>query len=134
MPNSGFSNGLEVQFSSEREVDHDATERFKIDQLLLCTDFSPASESAVEAAIGVWRRTKAHITVLHVCEFGPMPATTEDGLDYINSLYAERRHALEAVAARLLEVGIRADTVMLDGNAPTMILEQIAWLRAGTWL
>lgn len=107
-----------------------APEMLGFRQILVCTDFSASSEAAVQAAMSIWRRTGAHITLLHVVEFGPMPATTDDGIDYIQGLYPQRRKSLDMVAAKLRKMGAEVDAVMLDGNAPAIILEQIDWVHA----
>lgn len=100
-----------------------------VKEMLVCTDFSPASEAAMQEASRIWSRTSARVSILHVCEFGPMPALTEEGMDYVERLYAEKWRALEAAATRLREKGIEANTILLDGDAPSVILEQIEWLH-----
>jgi len=97
----------------------------KVKQLLLCTDFSPSSRNALEAAVQIWRQTNARVTVLHVCEYGPIAAPTEDGLVYVEKLYEAQYRQLRIVVEELRKFGIEADSMSLDGNAPTIILEQL---------
>lgn len=99
-------------------------------EILLCTDFSPASETAREVAVRMSKTTGAHITVLHACEYGPMPATSDEGMDYVEGLYAEKRRSLEAVVEGLRGIGISADPEMIDGNPPSVILDELKRLGA----
>lgn len=107
-----------------------AKPELSIRKILLCTDFSPASDAALACAESIWRHTRARVTVLHVCEYGPMPVATEEALDYVERLYAEQHRKLHPVLQKLLDLGADADSLMLDGNAPTVILEQIRWQKA----
>lgn len=97
----------------------------KIRHLLLCTDFSAAAHGAFDAAVHLCEYTKSKVTVLHVCELGPMPATTDVGIAYTERLYAEREKKLREVVKELQALGVEARSLSLDGNAPSIILEQI---------
>jgi len=97
----------------------------KVKHLLLCTDFSPASRHALDAAVLIWRQTNARVTVLHVCEYGPIAAPTDEGLLYVEKLYETQYRQLREVVGELRAFGIESDSVTLDGNAPTIILEQL---------
>jgi nucleotide-binding universal stress UspA family protein len=106
-------------------AEKDTKSYLRLREILLCTDFSPASETAREIATRMSKKTGAHITVLHACEYGPMPATTEEGMDYVEGLYAEKRRSLETVVESLRGIGISADPEMIDGNPPSVILEEL---------
>ena len=113
-------------------VDVDSTQKLELSirRILLCTDFSAAADAAVVQACAIWRRTGAHITVLHVCEYGPIPAPTDEGLEYVERLYAEQRRLLRETLERVRATGADADSLLLDGNAPSVILEQVHWQKA----
>jgi len=51
--------------------------RHRLSRILLCTDFSSHSESAVAYAISVVREYGAELTMLHVAESAPDPANAE---------------------------------------------------------
>lgn len=97
----------------------------RVRHLLLCTDFSPASHRALEAAVTIWRRTNARVTVLHVCEYGPIAAPTDEAMLYVGKLYQTQYRQLREVVEELRSYGIESDSVTLDGNAPTVILQQL---------
>jgi len=96
-----------------------------VKRILLCTDFSPSSNAALEAVVRLWNYTKSSVTVLHVCDFGPIPATTDEGIDSIEKLYAAENQKLRGVAQELRELGVQAHASSFDGNAVSIILEEI---------
>ncbi|HEY4358342.1 MAG TPA: universal stress protein [Acidobacteriaceae bacterium] len=100
----------------------------KVKHLLLCTDFSPESHRALEAAVLIWRQTNARITVLHVCEYGPIAAPTDEGLEYVEKLYQTRYRKLREVVDELRGFGIESEFTALDGNAASVILDMQARL------
>lgn len=112
-------------FRAGKEQKQTMLPQWKVNRLLLCTDFSPASNAALHTVVRLWRVLQCKVTVLHVCEYGPMSATTEDGLAYINKLYAEQDKKLRGVVEELQTQGVVTEGLSLDGNAPTVILEQI---------
>ncbi len=94
-------------------------------KVLLCTDFSETSKAAQEAAVRLCQGTGVHLTVMHVSEYGPMPAITDEGLDYALELTAKEHRALQEVAVQLRGQGIQVEPVMAEGNAASMILEEM---------
>lgn len=98
----------------------------KFDNILLCTDFSPASQAATNAAMQLCKGRDARVTVVHVSEYGPMSATTDEALDYVLGLFEKERSNLKSVAEQMLQYGVRAESIMLEGNAASNILDQIA--------
>lgn len=98
----------------------------KFDNVLLCTDFSAASEAAANVAMQLCKGRDARLTVVHVSEYGPMPAITDEGLDYALGLFEKECRNLKSVAEHMLQNGVRAESIMLEGNAVSNILDHIA--------
>ena len=65
------------------------------------------------------------LTVMHVSEYGPMPAVTDESLDYVLGLTAKEHRALQELTVQLRNQGIQVEPVMAEGNAASMILEGI---------
>lgn len=98
----------------------------RFENVLLCTDFSHASKLAAHVALRLCRRNNAHLTIMHVSEYGPMPAITEEGLNYVLGLAEKEQQGLKRVTEELLQKGVRAESVMEEGNAGPLILDRIA--------
>ena len=94
-------------------------------KVLLCTDFSETSQAALDVAVRLCQGRDVQLTVMHVSEYGPMAAVTDEGLDYILGLTAKEHRALEAVTLELRNQGIEAEPVMAEGNAASMVLDEI---------
>lgn len=94
-------------------------------KVLLCTDFSETSQVAQETAARLCQGRDVELTAMHVSEYGPMAATTDEGLDYVLGLTAKEHRALKEVTALLRDRGIQVEPVMAEGNAASMILEEI---------
>jgi nucleotide-binding universal stress UspA family protein len=97
----------------------------KFDNVLLCTDFSPASQAAIDTALKLCKARDALLTILHVSEYGPMPAITDEGLDYVLGLVKKEYSSLKSVTENLAGSGVHAQSVMLEGNAASNILDHI---------
>lgn len=97
----------------------------RFQNVLLCTDFSPASKMAAQVALQLCKRNEARVTVMHVSEYGPMPAITDEGLDYALGLVEKERRSLKGVTEELLQNGVHAESVMDEGSAASIILEHI---------
>jgi len=97
----------------------------KLENILLCTDFSPAAKDAARATVELCKGRDARVTVAHVSEYGPMPAITEEGLDYVLGLYKKEQSNLKSVTEELLQNGVRAEALMLEGSAASCILDYI---------
>lgn len=98
----------------------------KFDNILLCTDFSAASQAATNVAMQLCKGRDARVTVVHVSEYGPMPAITDEGLDYALGLFEKERRNLKSVADQMVQNGVPAESIMLEGNAVSNILDHIA--------
>lgn len=97
----------------------------KFENVLLCTDFSPASTAAASAAVQLCSGRDAHLTVMHVSEYGPMPAITDESLDYVLGLVEQEQRKLARVTNELMEGGVHAEAMMDEGSAASIILEHI---------
>ncbi len=95
-------------------------------RVLLCTDFSLASQTATEVAIDLCKHTGATMCVLHICEYGVYNAPTEGEASYVSEgLQREQRNLQDAVD-RIRKEGIVADAVTETGHPPVSIVEYIA--------
>src|SRR6185437_8166957 len=83
------------------------------------------SQAAQEAAVRLCQGRDVQLRAMHVSEYGPMAAVTDEGLDYILGLTAKEHRALQAVTLQLSNKGIQVEPVMAEGNAASMILEEI---------
>ncbi len=97
----------------------------RFQRVLLCTDFSETSHAAQEAAIRLCQGRDVQLTLMHVSEYGPMPAITDEGLDYVLGLTVKEHRALQEATIQLRNQGIQVEPVMAEGNAASMILEEI---------
>jgi nucleotide-binding universal stress UspA family protein len=98
---------------------------WKVERMLLCTDFSSNSKDATEAAIQIWKSVQAKVTLVHVCEQRRQPVRTEEDLIDAQLLYSDRTLKLARIVADLKGRGVDVDTQLLTGNPPTTILELI---------
>ena len=96
------------------------------DNVLLCTDFSPASVAATEVAVKLCSARAVRLTIMHVSEYGPTPSITDEGLQYILSLVEKEHHNLKMVTDELVQKGIQAEPIFVEGSAASAILEHIA--------
>lgn len=97
----------------------------RLENILLCTDFSKTSKEAALTACELCKGKDIGLTVTHVSEYGPMPAVTEEGLDYVLGLYEKEQSNLKSVTEGLRQNGVRANALMLEGSAASCILEYI---------
>ena len=93
--------------------------------VLLCTDFSETSRAAQAIAVSLCCNRAARLTVMHVSEYGPVPAITDEDLDHAMGLTAKERQQLGAVVDEVRGQGIVADSVYAEGNVASLILDEI---------
>ena len=110
--------------SSLVEAPHESASP-RLERILACTDYSTASFAVLEQAARISLACKAALTIIHVCEYGPMSATTEAGLKYIEHLYKEEKNNLERARDFVRALGVEAETVLLEGKARMIVLDQI---------
>lgn len=105
------------------ELPQFASPRFH--NVLLCTDFSYVSKAALHSAIQFCGSTQAKFTVLHVCEYGPMPVTSDEGFEHVQALLKKEYEQLQNAAKELRTRGLQAEAVTVDGSAAPVILNEI---------
>ena len=91
----------------------------------MATDFSAGSDEALQHAIDVAKPSGAEVEIMHVIELGeefPFGTTYFDA-DY-GSLYAGVDTQLSARAERVRAAGLRCDTKIIEGSAPTEIAKR----------
>lgn len=69
--------------------------------VLVSSDFSPASDPALDAACTLARDLGCRLTVLHVCEVAGFSTTGPIPFDLVTPMVADAETRLEAVLARL---------------------------------
>jgi nucleotide-binding universal stress UspA family protein len=94
-------------------------------RVLVCTDFSAASHAALDAAVKVCSVINASLTILHVCEYGPLPVASDEGVEYVAQLLRKQDQNLKAVTASVRNLGVDAEGVLLNGNFKQVALEEI---------
>lgn len=91
------------------------------DKILVPTDFSPASEPALDLAIELARTAGAALTLLHV--YNPAPYEIPEGMPVasilnVDSVIAEFRKQLDGAKAKAEKAGVaRVDTLLVQGIA-----------------
>ncbi len=94
--------------------------------VLLCTDFSLASQTATEVAIDLCKRVGATLCVLHICEYGLYNAPTEGEAAYVSEGMQREQQNLSDVVDRIRREGIAVDATTETGHPPVSIVEFIA--------
>jgi nucleotide-binding universal stress UspA family protein len=110
-----------VPFTTEHTAQLPALKR-----ILLCTDFSFASQTAAEVASDVCLWSGATMCVLHICEYGRYDAPTELEAAYVEEGLKREALNLTSVVDRIRKQGIEADGVSETGHPPVSIVEFIA--------
>ena len=94
-------------------------------KVLVATDFSDASDEAIDRAIEMARPSGAEVEIVHVLELAeefPFGTTYFDA-DY-GALYANVDLQLSRRADRFLEAGLACQTRIVEGSASTQIVER----------
>ncbi|HEX7158309.1 MAG TPA: universal stress protein [Edaphobacter sp.] len=94
--------------------------------ILLCTDFSLASETATTVAIDLAKCTGATMCVLHICEYGVYSPPSEAEAAYVAESQAREERTLKRVVDRISDEGIAVNAVTETGHPPISIVEFIA--------
>lgn len=93
--------------------------------LLVCTDFSPVSNLAVEEAVRLSCEMSAHLTILHIFEYGTAASRWEDPSQPAEKLRSREDEYLSHLLEHVRLKGASADAVLCDGPASEAIIEQI---------
>ena len=94
-------------------------------KVLVATDFSAGSDEALAHAIDVAKPSNAEVEVVHVIELAeefPFGATYFDA-DY-GALHAGVDEQLTRRAERVRAAGLKCDTKILEGSAPSEIAKR----------
>jgi nucleotide-binding universal stress UspA family protein len=94
--------------------------------VLVCTDFSPVSNLAVKEAVRLCQKTRAHLLLLHVFEYGPASSRKRDSQDFGIELREKESEHLSDVLTEIRGSGVPAEAILRDGVASEMILHLIA--------
>jgi nucleotide-binding universal stress UspA family protein len=94
-------------------------------KVLFATDFSDASDEAIDRAIEMARQAGAEVEIMHVLELAEeFPfGTTYFEADY-GALYANIDLQLSQRAERFRQAGVACETKILEGSAATEIAER----------
>jgi len=111
---------------SVERSDGDAAGLPSLRQILLCTDFSLASETATTVAIDLAKRAGATMCVLHICEYGLYSPPTEVEAAYVAESMVREERNLSNVVERIGGEGINVNSVTETGHPPVSIVEFIA--------
>jgi nucleotide-binding universal stress UspA family protein len=89
-----------------------------IQHMLVPLDFSPYAEQALKYAIDLAQTLRAHLTLLHVIHLTPlamgdMLATSLEA--YLQAVETEAEEQMHAARARVHQVGLRCDTLIVQG-------------------
>jgi nucleotide-binding universal stress UspA family protein len=98
-------------------------------QLLVPHDFSPHSDRALQLAIGLAKKTGAHIRLLHVFE-SPQAAFEPYGIlplePHLIEIPQAARERLQQELDRVLKAGVEGEAFVREGRAVAAILAEIA--------
>ena len=91
-------------------------------KVLVATDFSEASDEAIDRAIEVAKQSGSEVEIMHVLELAEeFPfGTTHFEADY-GALYANIDHRLSERADRFRKAGLVCETRIVEGNAANEI-------------
>jgi nucleotide-binding universal stress UspA family protein len=105
-------------------------------RILLATDFSSASRAAFTQAVGLARRDRTPLLVLHV--MSPPTALVADAYltpavwdQLVRSQRATTQRKLDALVAKARRAGARARGLLLEGAPSERILKAARGQRAG---
>jgi nucleotide-binding universal stress UspA family protein len=95
--------------------------------VLLCTDFSSASQGAFQAALGVCASLQANLLILHVFEYSDaVPPETGGQLLELDRVYQSANVSLNALCTIARQQGIACESMMGSGIPAKAILDTIA--------
>jgi nucleotide-binding universal stress UspA family protein len=97
-----------------------------LQHILLCTDFSLASEGATLEAIDLCKRTGANLLVLHINEYGDPPHSSRNPAAYIPQQCLATEQSIKDLVDRVHNEHIVADAFTVTGHPPVSIVEFIA--------
>jgi len=96
------------------------------EQIVLATDFSPASSAALETAATIARLFKAKIVIAHVFEFVPRHRYNAPVGWMLESIRADMEAQMNAAKASLTQRGIETETRMIEDGSPSVEILNLA--------
>jgi nucleotide-binding universal stress UspA family protein len=87
-------------------------------QIVVATDFSPASMSAARIAAGISQIFNARVTLLHIFEYAPRHRYQVPVGWMLESIRSDVRKKLAEVKEILIEAGVEVEVMMLEGAVP----------------
>jgi nucleotide-binding universal stress UspA family protein len=94
--------------------------------VLMGTDFSPASQVALMEAVHLCQASKAKLILLHVVEPGLFAHRPVRRQDDAADLARQTKKQLDELLATVLREGVAAEPLLLEGRAAVRILDTIA--------
>ena len=94
----------------------------KCDHKLVPTDFSPGSEHAVTAAMGLARRLGARLTLMHAARV-PEAFSVVNSDAYLRVIESTVQREMETGRKRVEEAAVPVDTLVTRGAAAEKIVE-----------
>ncbi len=94
-------------------------------RVLVCTDFSSASNLAVKEAVRLAKATSANLLLLHVLEYEVVSAHPEEDRDSSHPLPQGERQQLTDLLDEVRGNGVTAEAILRDGPAAQVILDMI---------
>lgn len=96
------------------------------ERILVPTDGSAATESAIDHAVGLARQYHATLHAVYVVDVGAY-SSLEAGADVVaDELRSEGEAAVEAIAARAADVGVDVETAIETGIVHRAIVDYVA--------
>jgi nucleotide-binding universal stress UspA family protein len=89
-----------------------------IQHMLVPLDFSPCAEQALAYAIDLAQTLRAHFTLLHVIHLTPLAMgemLASSLVAYLQAVETEAQQQLHVAQARVQQVGLRCDTLIVQG-------------------
>ena len=93
-------------------------------RILLATDFSAASQTAFQTALGICTALQANLAILHVFETG-VPLETEGQLLDLDRVYQSDQSSLDSLRETAQRAGVTCQAIMVNGVASLSIFETI---------
>ena len=97
-----------------------------LQRILLCTDFSLASEGATLEAIDICKRTGANLLVLHIDEYGEASQISPDQPRCISDRFRSNEQSVKDLVDRVHRELVVVEAFTVTGHPPVSIVEFIS--------
>jgi nucleotide-binding universal stress UspA family protein len=114
---------VHLRASSRGRINQETGRRIR--RILVPTDFSPASASALERAVELARQTDASLTILHVIDINPPAASKHCGTaeDLMRQLWVSASSELTRLKNSFEQPQVRIQTLLVEGLPYEAIVE-----------